>query len=254
MRYMLLFLLGFLFTGSVHAQDSGWSGKLDLDLLSSYVGVPSGIRLDDEPAFQPSFTVGYTDENGTFWYGNVWAQMRAFGPEFSSDAASELDYTIGVFHAFESGTYVDVSASFFDVVPSLKIEDEDGAQIGLELGREVARIGDESVEWRLSPYVRVEPQFPFASGERGANVWLGARQKFDFGDSIELGINTGFVHLPGVYGDDTGFVGHVRLQLDIPVSEHVTTGPIAKVSHPLSDFDDGRETEGVIGWRLSFTF
>lgn len=201
----------------------------------------------DVPSAQPSLTLSCGLGDGFSPYFRTWWQIAPFDGGFTTDVAAEGDFIVGVYREPpDGGIYFDASVSYFDI-PPLATFGEDTIQPALEVGRQF-EIND---WWRIAPYARGEWAIPL-EGDQNYNIFLGARQTFELGlgDDLEFKANAYVART----SEPTGFIGHTRLRLDVPIGDNVTVGPLLRFSAPLSDFDDGRGFEVVGGGRVVFSF
>ncbi len=229
--------------------------ELQVPVLSQYVLESTGVVINREPVFQPNVTASCATPYG-MPYLNLWTSVQLGDGWFSERTlGSEIDLTAGWLFNFgrDKRGYGDFSVAYFDVYPVMKNGRlrEDTVQLNGEVGWEFTL----SALHSLAPYGRLEVPFPTNDDlPVGAYYWAGLRYTWKVHPQVKLRQRGWLVYADNAYGAESGFVAGWRLDLDLAAASWLTVTPNVRVMHPISSFEDDRETQLIGGVNLSVRF
>lgn len=229
--------------------ESAFTLTISPEIWSQYLYY--GSIVSEDAVFQ---TDVYLEHESGFYLGVWWSSGN--DTSFSSDGADELDYYVGwsggVGSVADHELWLDVGVIYYDLIDLGQFED-DFVGLYAEVSTDI-----EISEIALSPFLRVEHQFPVNKTEDyegGAIVDLGVRHSWEISEKWTLDQELKIFYDAGIAGLDSGFFLEYGGGLSWQMNDWLVVSPIkVRAVTPMSDIDDGRESELVIGAGATLTF
>ncbi len=210
-----------------------------------------GLNIYDDPVIQRDVFV----ELGRGFYVDLWWSTGLDEPNLNLGNDDEVDWTTGWKGEVGGNCKLDIGIAYFDLTKIFSIEEGDVIQPFAELGRKYELDSRHS----FTPYIRAVGLVPIGwdkDARSGAHIFLGL--KHDWQPCELLGVSQKFAVMYDtgtLVSSDRGFLGNYDLGLNWKVSKRATVNlPSFKLISPISDLDDGRKTQHVVGGGITFSF
>ena len=226
-----------VFCYSLLATEPNWT--LTTGIFSEYLARP-GFDLYDKPVSQNEITASW---HGL--YGGIWS-------------SSALEYSSTIKYGQEFQTYIGLKKPIgwitldgnirYDALKELSSDKDDLWMVDMRM--DITKMSF------IQPYIATRYFHPVSSEKptSGWFVWFGARRIQDIGfgfphcNRITLIVDGSVTHSDGVLSRDPGWVySRFCLQMNIPVSKHLTISPQFTTQIPLDDQNKGHHpyTDGT---------
>lgn len=228
---LVTFFVLFLLSGIVRAQDITVTTKTKAIYLGG-----NGAVFYDGPVQQTDVFLGW--KNGV--YADVWTST-SFNTK--KNFGKELDLTLGKADEFGKFNY-SININYFAIVVT------DVVNVNAELGRGFQL----NRQTNVSTFVRGEYYFPVHGNEprRGAMGVIGIKGGTDLPARLGLAMNAQLKKDSGAFGFNSALLGQGRADLSFKVSGKFSILGSVNFSSPLSHVTDGRKTETVWEFGISY--
>lgn len=209
-------------------------------VLNRYLGGNGGVFHPDPVAQYDLFV----DFRGPC-YADLWISTGLDDDDFSSNVGDEIDYNVGCTGSYR-GFSLDAGVLYVDAHRLGQGPNGDVVDFYVAMSRSWG-------EWNLT----LKPEFYLPGGsslEGGWLVHLKANREWGLSDRLSLSITPEIVVDDGAFGFAPGWFGLVELGLNTRVTDRVLLRPMVKLSTPITNVNDGRDSEWAAGLSTSFNF
>ncbi len=224
------------------------STTLTSKFRSQYV-FSNGFVVHDEPVIQTDLFV--TFEHGVF--ADLWTSVPTNLSEIGDNFGTEAMLTLGW-----KGRVGDYNLSFAveyeDLHNTLSFE---GTDFQIFVG-DVSRDFKATDDFTITPFLHLETNFTFDGVVQGDTLpRLGTRLSWHINDIVSVSSQIMAVYDPGILGGDAGWIGNAEAAFNWKIKDNLfLEAPYTRLIQPITAFSDadGRNTEIVFGFGLSYTF
>ncbi len=210
----------------------------------------NGFVSHDEPVIQNDISISLPKG----FYLCLWHSFGINDTDLSGDLGDEIDYIAGWNHNFVSFARLDISLVYINFLELDEMPKGDGILPTFVVDREF-KLGNHS----LVPYAKEEIIIP-AQGERperGILSRAGIKHIWDTSLSFDIQHKVEVLYDDGALGSgfDSGVLARYELGLTWPTSENIVIeAPSTRIILPLTDLDDKRKEDFVIGFGIRVKF
>jgi hypothetical protein len=171
--------------------------------------------------------------------------------DIGQDFGTELYPTLG--YTKKIGEYsLTIGVSYEDLHQVFDFEKTDFLVISGEISRDFQL----TPKFSLSPFLRLESNFTFDGQVNGDTlIKPGVRYAWKLSDNISLAGKLMLVYDPGLLSNEVAWVGNAEASLLWKLNEHaILELPYVRYVDPLNSVSDGRKSDVIYGFGVTFKF